>query len=161
MTRLAAWLALLALGCGCAESNSATVVEVPPPQQPDLPPPSASPPVARPLGPARPEMALLGDWRGSYTCAQGETALELHVSRVNPNVAAVFVFSHGGSGAQGSYSMFGNADPSGDVALRPNEWIDRPPNYIMVGMRGTVRGDVFRGKMQHASCGDFELHRVR
>ena len=160
MIRLAAWLALLA--AGCAESNSATVVELPPPQQPDLPPPvAAPPPVAQPAGPARPEVALLGDWRGSYTCAQGETALELHVSRVNPDVAAVFVFSHGGSGAQGSYAMFGNADPSGDVVLQPKQWIDRPPSYIMVGMRGTVSGDVFRGKMQHASCGDFELHRVR
>ncbi len=144
----------------CAESNSATVVEVPPPQQQDLPPPVVTGTIAQPLAPPA-SSPLVGDWRGSYECAQGTTALELHVTRVSPDVEAIFVFNHAGSGASGSYSMFGNVDPQGAASLEPNEWINRPPSYIMVGMRGFVRGDVFSGKMQHQSCGNFELHRVR
>ncbi len=154
----AAWLAIALAAAGCAESNSATVVELPPPAQAELPAPSvtAPPPAARAAAPG-----LLGEWRGTYECAQGSTNLALRVTRVSPEVAAVFEFSHEGSGAAGAYELRGTAGASGEVSLVPSRWLDRPPGYVMVGMRGTVSGDVFRGRITEPSCAGFEVRRVR
>ncbi|HSQ61971.1 MAG TPA: hypothetical protein VLM85_02105 [Polyangiaceae bacterium] len=154
----AAWLAIALAAAGCAESNSATVVEIPPPAQADVPAPvvAAPPPAAREAVPG-----LVGEWRGSYECAQGATNLALHVTRVSPEVAAVFEFSHEGSGASGAYELRGQLGGSGEVSLVPTGWIDRPPGYVMVGMRGTVSGDVFRGTITEPSCRGFQVRRVR
>jgi hypothetical protein len=153
MTRLALALALVL--AACAPAASATVVEVPPvelPTAPQLPVETATI-VATP-------MRSHEEWVGTYTCAQGQTDLALHLDRTaDGTLEGVFEFSHSPSGAAGAYKMSGSIDPNGNVTLVPGQWLQRPSNYITVGMHGRVRGDRFTGRMDHESCGAFALHR--
>ena len=138
----------------CGSASTSTVVEVPPPQE--LPQQQAAPaPVA-----AAALMNTGEQWIGRYVCAQGETDLDLHIDRVmGDSIDATFEFSHGPSGAGGVYRMRGTIGPGGQVTLVPGAWIERPSGYISVGMHGDVRGAVFAGRMDHASCSTFDLRR--
>jgi hypothetical protein len=155
--RRALVLAIL-FAVACSPEPSGTVVEIPPPAAPPLPTvtaqvvlPPPSPPVALRSG---------DEWVGTYTCAQGETDLALHVSRVwGDNVEAVFDFSHGPSGAAGAYEMRGTVGPGGEVTLEPGPWLRHPSGYVSVGMHGTARGDAFSGRIENSSCGGFSLRR--
>jgi hypothetical protein len=150
---LAAWLLT-----ACAPEASATVVEVPPQELPPSPQATVQPtqPVVDTPGPMRSHE----EWVGTYTCAQGETELILHLDRSpDGSITGVFEFSHSPSGAAGAYKMTGAIEPNGNVRLVPGPWVQRPTNYISVGMHGRVRGDTFTGRMDHASCGSFSLHR--
>jgi hypothetical protein len=100
------------------------------------------------------------DWKGTYLCSQGQTDLVLRVTSVNGSaVRAVFDFTHAPTGVHGSYRMHGRLDPTtGDASLVPDEWIEQPPNYVTVGMRGHVAGGNFVGTITHEECGSFALH---
>jgi hypothetical protein len=148
-----AWLLV-----ACAPEASATVVEVPPQELPTAPQATVQPtePAVDTAGPMRSHE----DWVGTYTCAQGETELILHLDRsADGSIAGVFEFSHSPSGAAGAYKMTGSIDSSGSVRLVPGLWLQRPNNYMSVGMHGRVRGDTFAGRMDNPSCGNFSLHR--
>ena len=147
----------LALGA-CAPEPTGTVVEIAPQALPPPPPPVTAQVVVAPP----PAVALRSgdEWIGTYTCAQGQTDLALHVSRVwGENVEAVFDFSHAPSGAAGAYEMRGTVGPEGDVELLPGPWLRHPSGYVSVGMRGTVRGDSFTGRIENSTCGGFALRR--
>ncbi len=138
--------ASLVVACG---ASPAVVVEVPPQQQDQQPQQQQPQPVA-----------AADEWLGTYTCAQGETDLALHVRHTSPDgLEAVFEFSHGPSNANGSYRMRGTMAPNGEITLVPGEWIDRPRNYVSVGMHGVVRGATFTGQMDNPSCSVFSLRR--
>jgi hypothetical protein len=142
-------LASLVVACG---ASPAVVVEVPPQQEP-LPQPQQQQPQPQPVATAE-------EWLGTYTCAQGETDLALHVRHTSPDgLEAVFEFSHGPSNANGSYRMRGTIAPNGEITLVPGEWIDRPRNYVSVGMHGVVRGATFTGQMDNPTCSVFSLRR--
>lgn len=150
--------AALALGA-CAPEPTGTVVEIAPQALPPPPPPVTAQVVVVAPPPA---VALRSgdEWIGTYTCAQGQTDLALHVSRVwGENVEAVFDFSHAPSGASGAYEMRGTASPEGDVELLPGPWLRHPSGYVSVGMRGAVRGDSFTGRIENSTCGGFSLRR--
>ena len=144
-------LALLSLAVACG--GEVSVVEVPPPT-------NATAQVVTPA-PAGPGFMNMGeDWIGQYRCAQGATDLDLHIDAVNADqVDATFIFAHGPSGAAGSFKMRGTITPDGSVTLVPGAWVARPPNYVTVGMSGSVRGTTFRGRIDNASCGAFIVHR--
>jgi hypothetical protein len=146
----------VALLAACGSASTSTVVEIPPTQ--DLPPP---PPPATVQVVAAPSLMRAGEeWVGRYVCAQGETDLDLHIDRVmGDSLEATFEFSHGPSGAGGSYKMRGTIAPNGQVTLTPGAWIDRPSGYMSVGMHGDVRGTRFAGRMDHESCTTFDLRR--
>ncbi len=153
--------ALLALAmAACAPAESGTVVELPPQQLPAPPPPQPQPALVV----AAPEPALPlrpGDeWVGTYTCAQGDTDLALHVGAARDGaVDVVFEFSHAPSGASGAFRMRGSVGPNGEIVLAPGPWIRRPPGYVTVGMRGQVRGATFTGRIDGPGCTDFALQR--
>jgi hypothetical protein len=146
---------LFLVGCG----GGSAVVEVPPPQQ-DLPPPP--PPTAQVVVTAPAPFVRGGeDWIGRYTCAQGETDLDLHIDAVRgEQLEATFIFAHGPSNAAGSYKLRGSISPDGQVIFVPGPWLERPPNYVSVGMRGVVQGNTFRGRIDNASCSDFIVRRT-
>ncbi len=148
-------LALIALAA-CGPASTSSVVEVPPPQE--LPQPQQQQVAPTPVAAA----ALMNageQWIGRYVCAQGETDLDLHIDHVmGDTIDATFEFSHGPSGAGGAYRMRGTI-AGAQVTLVPGSWIERPPGYVSVGMHGEVRGAVFAGRMDHASCTTFELRR--
>jgi len=155
-------LALLSLLVACGGSE-VSVVEVPPQPMP-LPPPPATVQVQMQVAQTAPTLMRAGEsWIGRYQCAQGMTDLDLRIEAVNGSqIDATFVFAHGPSGAAGSYRMHGAIGPDGSVTFAPTSepWIARPPNYIAVGMSGAVNGDVYRGRIDHSSCGSFNVRRA-
>ena len=141
----------------CAPEPTATVVEVPPQEAP--PPPTAAAPALVQAPPAWAPTRSGDEWVGTYTCAQGETDLALHVRQVRDGtIEAVFDFSHAASGASGAYVVVGNVLRN-HVTLQPQQWLRRPPGYVMVGMRGEIRGDTFSGRIDDPSCEGFSLRR--
>ncbi|MEU3275467.1 hypothetical protein ABZ639_31840 [Saccharomonospora sp. NPDC006951] len=182
LTRIAAVLGSLLLSVfllgACAEQVTGTAQEAGSPSatatsptsspgSPTSPTPSTSPtsptsqtsPQADEIDPA----ALVGTWKGTYVCSQGETGLELKVSAPEGDtVAAVFTFSpvEGGAAAEsGSFSMIGRNTPNGFV-FQQDKWIDQPGNYIMVDLGiASVSGDTMEGRVAGAGCSDFSLKR--
>lgn len=147
-------IAFAMLACGPPPPS---VVEVPPDQLPQTPQPTAQVVVVE----AAPKPLRAGEqWVGKYVCLQGETDLTLHIDDVaGESVDAVFEFSHSPTGAAGAYKMRGNLTADGQVVLVPGQWMDRPPGYVSVGMRGEVHGQLFAGRIDGPGCTDFRLRR--
>ncbi len=87
-----------------------------------------------------------GAWSGTYTCYQGETALDLVLCRdAKHRLRGEFHFSAVPSNPgvpEGCYTMIGSFDTTtGAVTLRPAHWLLRPENYLMVGLEGNVAAD--------------------
>jgi hypothetical protein len=88
----------------------------------------------------------VGAWSGTYTCYQGETALDLVLYRdAKHRLHGEFHFSAVPSNPdvpEGCYTMNGAFDTTtGALTLRPAHWLLRPENYLMVGLEGTVLAD--------------------
>ena len=139
---------LLALGCAPRAEPPVVLIPVapPPPSEPaDLNVPFAGGQV----------------WTGTYVCAQGETALWLHVVGVAGNdVRATFDFAHVPSGARGEYEVAGRYDPAARrLVLVPGRWLLRQEGYVTVGMSGRVspRGTRFQGTITYPTCGAFSV----
>lgn len=100
-------------------------------------------------------------WDGRYECAQGVTALKLTLD-IEPDGRARAIFDFGPLAdnptlPNGSFRMRGTAKPVDDaidIHLQPDEWIDRPDNYEMVGLHAGVdasrRG--IRGRILNDAC---------
>lgn len=112
--------------------------------------------------------AVASEWAGTYTCAQGVTALDLSLAMTGgTGVEAVF---HFGSAPphrevpEGCFRMQGTFErATGVVTLSPTAWLLQPPGYVMVGLRGritpdggTLAGQVTGGFL----CGAFTLRHV-
>lgn len=113
------------------------------------------------------------EWRGSYVCAQGQTALHLVLDRTCPpgadcEVAGVFEFGPLASNPdvpRGSYRVTGTVatNDADELVLTVNAgaWIDRPANYLAVGF--TARSDRarkrLRGTISDPWCGKLEATR--
>ena len=83
--------------------------------------------------------ALLGVWRGSYVCAQGETGVELSFTQLHTDGVVVGTFSffnlpgHNNS-ESGEYTLIGRLDVgTGELFVNPGRWIRQPPGYAPVG----------------------------
>jgi hypothetical protein len=105
--------------------------------------------------------AFTRTWVGEYDCPQGITDMALRVVGVRGDrVDAVYEFNHASSGASGRYNIIGRFDPETRVVnFAPGDWIERPPGYVTVGMRGRVSNDgvTFHGRITHPRCGTFSL----
>jgi hypothetical protein len=153
---LAPPLAALLLA-GCVPPAAEPVVPIEPsvggPVEPatisDEPPSAANP------------FALHRQWRGSYVCPQGETSLVLRVREVRGNaVVAVFDFDHPPTNVHGAYLVSGTYNPREHaLALEPVRWLNRPPNYVMVGLSGTLGPGErqYEGRITYPDCEDFSL----
>lgn len=109
--------------------------------------------------------ALTRTWVGEYDCPQGLTDMRLKVVGVRgERVDAIYEFRHAPTGAAGSYHISGRFDfRSGRVSFSPGAWIERPPNYVTVGMDGRIEGNGarFEGRITHPRCGMFSLRASR
>jgi hypothetical protein len=122
-----------------------------------------APPVEAPeVAPENP-FALTRTWVGDYDCPQGQTDMRLKVIGVRgERVEAIYEFRHAPTGAAGSYHLSGRFDfGSGRVSFSPGEWIERPSNYVTVGLEGRIDGDRFEGRITHPRCGSFSLRASR
>lgn len=122
------------------------------------------------LAPAEPRRgpklsAILGTWRGSYTCRQGKTGMKLSIrSAGGDTVTAVFTFyplrsnpdvARGSSAKKGTYR-------DGRLTLLPDRWIDKPDGYRPVGFSADVAGKKPRtmtGKVLSRGCTTFTIAR--
>jgi hypothetical protein len=108
-------------------------------------------------------------FRGSYTCAQGLTALVLRIFIPSTASETRAQFSFGPSQLKpsvpnGSFSMAGHVDLSrGTMTLRPIEWIQRPEPYVMVGLEGASSdgGKTFYGRVLGEGCDSFSMIRIQ
>lgn len=123
---------------------------------------AAPPPAPAPAVKVATPFAAGQEWRGSYTCAQGETELFLQIRSVErERVAGVFAFFHDASGASGAFELEGRFDPAtGEATLLPGAWLSRPNGYVTVGLVGRVVGDHYSGRIDDPTCGAFSVRRV-
>lgn len=119
--------------------------------------------------PARGEDArtVLGEWVGTYVCAQGLTGLTLTISEATPTSArALFHFyadPRNPGVPTGCYTMNGGYDPeTGRLQLEADEWLLRPRGYRLVNFDGEIdaEGKNFAGVVTLRSCGRFDLART-
>jgi hypothetical protein len=110
--------------------------------------------------------AITGEWRGSYICAQGETALKLTVTPATTGaIEARFDFGplpKNPEVPKGAYAMQGTFDPaSRRMVLKGVKWIDAPFLYVMVDLDGRMNaaGNLITGKVPGPDCTVFELRR--
>ncbi|MGE0401148.1 MAG: hypothetical protein AB7T06_30845 [Kofleriaceae bacterium] len=107
-------------------------------------------------------------WTGRYECAQGVTAAQLTLD-VEPGGRARAIFDFGPLAdnptvPNGSYRLRGTAVEADDaitVSLQPEEWIDQPDGYVMVGIQGGIDANrrALRGRMLNDSCAWLDVKR--
>ena len=108
-------------------------------------------------------------WMGHYNCGQGVTAVKL-VLDITPTgeTTGVFEFSAAPENPgvpSGSYRLRGQTKATKNgvvtVDVEGDSWIDRPQNYMMVGIHAS--SDPTRrhlsGQITNESCGDIEVER--
>ena len=105
-----------------------------------------------------------GTWRGLYQCGQGSTALTLTIAPAGKErVNALFHFEAAPDNPAvpaGCFEMTGRFEAlSGRLTLDPSFWIARPADYVMVGLRGEMRGDTIAGQVEGPGCTEFRLAR--
>jgi len=118
-------------------------------------------------GEAEDQRTVLGEWVGTYVCAQGLTGLTLTVAEATPAGArALFHFYADPRNPKvptGCFTMDGDYDPgSGRLRLRGGEWLLRPGGYRVVSFDGEVdaEGGRFSGQVTGTSgCKQFDLGR--
>ena len=109
----------------------------------------------------------VGQWHGTYTCAQGLTMLDLSIAAPDAtHLRGEFHFSADDSNPnvpEGCFSMKGGYDPDRRaVRLMPGAWRLRPFGYVMVGLEGRMdaTGQHLSGDVTHADgCTIFTLER--
>lgn len=94
---------------------------------------------------------VAGRWVGTYTCAQGQTGVTLTLAaEIMGQVDGLFEFyavASNPSVPSGRYRVRGWYTADGLLGLVGTEWIQRPPDYIMVGVlaRLAAGGQVLTG----------------
>lgn len=113
--------------------------------------------------PARPETRT---WRGSYTCGQGETGLEVTLrpagqGRVEGTMS-FFPLPTNASVPRGCYRVAGQVDAANQsIELRGGQWLRQPPGYHTVDLRGRIGADAgISGQVIGGECSQFQLQSV-
>ncbi len=112
--------------------------------------------------------ALIGNWDGSYTCAQGITGLTLVIDRQeDTEISGYYHFYSLKDNPQvleGCYHVQGQISALNHVKIKAEKWIFRPAGYIMVGLEGefnstkkTINGDIVAPSILGASCTNFTI----
>ena len=108
-----------------------------------------------------------GFWRGTYTCYQGLTALDLVLSFDPKGVLrGEFHFTPVSSNPavpEGCFTMKGSFDSATRrVRLTPGRWLLQPDGYVMIGLDGRLdpSSDVLQGEISPPvpGCTSFLLH---
>jgi outer membrane protein OmpA-like peptidoglycan-associated protein len=115
---------------------------------------------------------VLGEWVGTYTCAQGLTGLTLTIAEATPTSArALFHFYADPRNPRvptGCFTMDGSYDPAdGHLRLTGRDWLQRPGGYQVVSFDGRVdaQGQQFEGTVTGQrgplrGCTTFQLSRT-
>jgi hypothetical protein len=109
--------------------------------------------------------ALMGVWRGSYICRQGETGVELNFTELRPDGAVSGTFSFFNmpgqhNAAEGAFALSGQYDlASGKLTMISGAWIKQPANYVTTGFIAYYRppSRAFAGTMDNNACGQITV----
>jgi len=111
--------------------------------------------------------SLLGVWRGSYICAQGETGVEVSFDRLGDDgtVTGSFRFfnlPNRNNAASGEYTLVGRLDGQ-ELTLTPGTWLQQAPGYSAVGFNATfafpgVTSIV--GAVAFPGCGQISMSKI-
>ena len=86
--------------------------------------------------------ALIGNWQGTYVCAQGKTGLTLTIDRQDGRTfSGVFQFypvRDNITVPEGCFAVSGRIGSGGAVDIVGATWIKRPAGYITVDLHGRV-----------------------
>jgi len=112
--------------------------------------------------------AIDGVYTGTYVCAKGPTDLKLTLKAPEYGLLTgtfTFYVPPGTHNKAYTFSMNGHFDPSsGKFNLNPSKWDGPvPPNYLMVGLKGTVdaKAGKVEGIVDYTGCGSFEAMKGR
>lgn len=107
--------------------------------------------------------ALSGRWTGTYDCAQGATALELHLRGLeNGIVRGTFQFAPTHDNPEtpaGSYPVMGRLSGT-SLVLRPIDARGLPAEYVPVGIQAAVNGRRITGWIDGPGCGAMAVTRA-
>jgi len=105
------------------------------------------------------------EWRGTYTCSQGNTGLSLTMGTLsNGNTEAEFFFyptTKTAGNKWGKFTLSGNKQ--GDILkLSPGAWKRQPKGYSMVNMSGAFNNEKtsYSGRIVASGCSGFTLTKV-
>jgi hypothetical protein len=119
---------------------------------------------AAPSSAAGPAAALVGNWRGSYSCNQGHTGLLLTIAEsadlTFKGEFAFFPLPDNPRVPKGRFAIEGSFNPkSGRVDIKGAKWIEQPTNYRMVDLHGVVSddGSAIDGKVEFTGCSGFHV----
>jgi hypothetical protein len=87
--------------------------------------------------------SMIGEWRGSYVCAQGTTALSLSIDKeAGEAFSGYFHFypppPRKPKANEGCYSVEGHRSADGRVVVTAVRWIFQPPSYVTVDLDGQL-----------------------
>ena len=86
--------------------------------------------------------ALIGNWQGTYVCAQGKTGLTLTINRQDGDrFSGVFQFyplRENITVPEGCFTVSGRIGSGGALDITGSKWIKRPNGYITVDLHGRV-----------------------
>lgn len=105
-------------------------------------------------------------WRGSYTCGQGDTGLEVTLRPVGQDrlegTLSFFPLPANPGVPRGCYRVTGQADAATrTIELRGGQWVRQPPGYHVVDLRGRIGADrSISGRVLAEECGQFQLQSV-
>lgn len=112
-------------------------------------------------------MAATGTWRGTYTCGQGTTGVEVTLQQsAGEGLEGTFAFFPTESNpgvARGCFRVTTPTDGAdGSLQTRAGEWVRQPSGYVSVDLSGRLSGgDSWSGQViGGAQCTGFELRRV-
>lgn len=116
--------------------------------------------------PAHESFSPLGQWSGSYTCAQGATGATLSIDSLKGDqFKGTFHFyptSKNPDVPDGKYEVSGEYDRDGQrILINPGKWIERPKNYyntIMIGSFDPSNRSFSAYFQGITGCTSFEAH---
>jgi len=110
--------------------------------------------------------ALIGKWRGSYGCIQGDTGLLITITAVDglsfEGEFSFYAVPDNPSVPSGRFAITGTYHPrSRGVEIEGARWLQRPNGYSMVGLSGTLSEDqrMIAGKVLYSGCAGFHVTR--
>jgi hypothetical protein len=122
---------------------------------------AAQPKTTKPALSSTAYQQLDGIWKGSYICAQGQTAMQVRMTATPQGVAAALAFSVPNS-RPGTFLMNGVFNPAnGQLNLQFVRWGVQPPNYQPANLSGTVDlgRQIISGRVLAPGCSTFILRR--
>ncbi len=111
---------------------------------------------------------LLGTWKGTYICGQGETGVEVSVTATNSDAKLRGMFRFyslpgRGNAMPGEFGFVGRFDKNiSSINTKPISWIRQPPGYTAVGFTGEISSTQreFVGRIDNPGCGAITLSKV-